>query len=68
MSWTWPSAPGDPGAGGIVHADHGVQSTSWVFTQKIRSAGLLPSFGTVGDGLDNAVMETLSGRRCRSNC
>ncbi|WP_270410119.1 IS3 family transposase [Brachybacterium paraconglomeratum] len=36
-----------PGPGEIVHADHGVQFTSWVFTQKIRSAGLLPSFGTV---------------------
>ncbi len=32
--------------------------TSWVFTQKIRSSGLLPSFGTVGDGLDNAMMES----------
>lgn len=47
-----------PGTGGIVHADHGVQFTSWVFTQKIRSAGLLPSFGTVGDGLDHAMMES----------
>ncbi|UFU03845.1 IS3 family transposase [Ruania suaedae] len=47
-----------PGPGGIVHADHGVQFTCWVFTQKIRSAGLLPSFGTVGDGLDNAMMES----------
>ena len=47
-----------PAPGGIVHADHGVQFTSWVFTQKIRSAGLLPSFGTVGDGLDNAMMES----------
>jgi hypothetical protein len=45
-------------SGGIVHADHGVQFTSWVFTQKIRDAGLLPSFGTVGDGLDNAMMES----------
>lgn len=26
--------------------------------EKIRSAGLLPSFGTVGDGLDNAMMES----------
>ncbi|MGP5608455.1 IS3 family transposase [Arthrobacter rhombi] len=47
-----------PGPGGIVHADHGVQFTSWVFTQKIRSAGLLPSFGSVGDGLDNAMVES----------
>lgn len=35
-----------------------VQFTSWVFTQKIRSAGLLPSFGTVGDGPGNAMMES----------
>jgi hypothetical protein len=34
------------------------QFTSWVFGEKIRSAGLLPSFGTVGDGLDNAMMES----------
>lgn len=43
---------------GIVHADHGAQFTSWVFGEKIRSAGLLPSFGTVGDGYDNARMES----------
>ena len=47
-----------PEPGGIVHADHGVQFTSWAFGEKIRSAGLLPSFGTVGDGLDNAMMES----------
>lgn len=47
-----------PKPGGIVHADHGAQFTSWVFGEKIRSAGLLPSFGTVGDGYDNARMES----------
>lgn len=47
-----------PKPGGIVHADHGAQLTSWVFGEKIRSAGLLPSFGTVGDGYDNAMMES----------
>lgn len=47
-----------PGAGGIVHADHGVQFTSWSFSEKIRSAGLMPSFGSVGDGLDNAMIES----------
>ena len=47
-----------PAPGGSVHADHGVQFTSWAFTQKIRTAGLLPSFGTVGDALDNAMMES----------
>lgn len=48
----------EPKPGGIVHADHGAQFTSWVFGEKIRSAGLLPSFGTVGDGYDNAMMES----------
>lgn len=47
-----------PGPGGIVHADHGVQFTSWAFGETIRSAGLMPSFGSVGDGLDNAMMES----------
>lgn len=47
-----------PEPGAIVHADHGTQFTSWVFGEKIRAAGLLPSFGTVGDGLDNAMMES----------
>ena len=44
--------------GGIVHADHGVQFTSWSFTERIREAGLLPSFGSVGDAFDNAMMES----------
>lgn len=48
----------DPKPGGVVHADHGTQFTSWAFGDKIRSAGLMPSFGTVGDGLDNAMMES----------
>jgi putative transposase len=47
-----------PQPGGIVHADHGVQFTSWAFGERIRSAGLVPSFGTVGDGLDNAMIES----------
>ena len=44
--------------GGIVHADHGVQFTSWAFTEKVRAAGLMPSFGSVGDAFDNAMMES----------
>jgi len=47
-----------PEPGGIIHADDGTQFTSCVFGEKIRSAGLLPSSGTVGDGLDNAMMES----------
>ena len=48
----------NPAPGGIVHADHGAQFTSWAFGNRIRQAGLMPSFGTVGDGLDNAMMES----------
>ncbi len=48
----------DPAPGGIVHADHGAQFTSWAFGNRIRAAGLMPSFGSVGDGLDNAMMES----------
>lgn len=36
-----------PSPGEIVHADHGVQLILMAFKQKIRSAGLLPSFGTL---------------------
>jgi putative transposase len=44
--------------GSIVYADHGVQFTSWSFTERIRDAGLMPSFGSVGDAFDNAMMES----------
>jgi len=44
--------------GSIVHADHGVQFTSWAFTDTVRRAGLMPSFGSVGDAFDNAMMES----------
>ncbi|TQO20717.1 transposase InsO family protein [Rhodoglobus vestalii] len=47
-----------PEPGSVVHADHGTQFTSWAFTNKIRSSGMMPSFGSVGDGLDNAMMES----------
>lgn len=57
-----------PEPGGIVHADHGAQFTSWVFGERIRSAGLLPSFGTVGDGLDNAMMESFWSPTVRTSC
>ncbi len=47
-----------PPAGGIVHADHGTQFTSWAFTNKILESGLMPSFGTVGDCYENSIMES----------
>jgi transposase InsO family protein len=48
--------------GGIIHGDHGTQFTSWIFTERARRAGLLPSLGTVGDPYDNAVAEAFWGR------
>ena len=46
-----------PPAGAIAHSDHGSNYCSWVFGQRLRSAGLMGSMGTVGDALDNAVAE-----------
>ena len=45
----------------ILHSDHGSQYTSWAFGQRLRSAGLLASMGTVGDCYDNAMMESFWG-------
>jgi putative transposase len=52
----WRRRP-DPGQT-VHHSDHGAQYTSWAFGQRLRSAGLLGSMGTVGDALDNAVAES----------
>jgi putative transposase len=51
-----------PSPGAIIHGDHGTQFTSWAFTSRAKSAGLLPSLGTVGDPYDNAVVESFWGR------
>ena len=50
-------------AGGdtILHSDHGTQFTSWAFGQRLRTAGLLPSMGTIGDCYDNSMMESFWG-------
>ena len=45
--------------GGIVHADHGAQLTSWAVIEKDRSARLMPSLGQVGDATGNAMRESL---------
>lgn len=34
----------------IIHSDHGVQFTSWAFTQRARASGLVPSIGSVDGG------------------
>jgi putative transposase len=46
----------------VIHGDHGTQTTSWIFTDRARRAGLLPSLGTVGDPYDNAVAEAFWAR------
>ena len=53
----------NPTPGTVFHSDHGVQFTSWTFTNRVKDAGLMPSLGTVGDGYD---CETVF--RCSSRC
>lgn len=49
-------------AEGLVHhSDAGSQYTSLAFTEALREAGLSGSIGTVGDALDNALMESTIG-------
>jgi putative transposase len=52
----------DPGSGGIIHSDHGVQFTSWAFTDRAKRSGLVPSMGSIGDCYDNAMIESFWGR------
>jgi putative transposase len=51
-----------PERGTLIHSDHGSQFTSWTFSQRIRSAGLAQSLGSVGDAFDNAAVESFWGR------
>ena len=49
-------------ATGLVHhSDAGSQYTSIAFTTALVEAGIAPSIGTVGDALDNALMESTIG-------
>ncbi len=45
----------------VFHSDAGSQYTSIVFTEALLTAGIAPSIGTVGDALDNALMESTIG-------
>src|SRR5262249_16786414 len=50
---------GNPISGSAIHhSDAGSQYTSVHFTETLMLAGLAPSIGTVGDALDNAVIES----------
>ena len=52
---TWRRQP--PKGQTIAHSDHGGAYTSWLFGNRLRSAGLLGSMGSVGDCFDNSVAE-----------
>lgn len=47
--------------GVVHHSDAGAQYTSMAFTDALVEAGLQGSIGSVGDALDNAMMESTNG-------
>lgn len=49
------------GPGLVHHSDAGSQTTSFAFTAQLLDAGIDASIGTVGDALDNALMESQIG-------
>jgi putative transposase len=49
------------GPGLVHHSDAGSQYTSFRFTTHLLDAGIDASIGTVGDALDNALMESTIG-------
>lgn len=49
------------GDGLVHHSDAGSQYTSLAFSEALREAGVVGSIGTVGDALDNALMESTIG-------
>lgn len=52
----------DPNPGTLIHSDQGTQFTSWAFTQRAKSSGLVPSMGSIGDCYDNAMIESFWSR------
>jgi transposase InsO family protein len=55
-------ASGDFTARGLIHhSDAGSQYTALAFTEELSEAGIAGSIGTVGDALDNALMESTIG-------
>ena len=50
-----------PGPGLVHHSDAGSQYTSIAFTAHLAAEGIVPSVGTAGDALDNALMESAIG-------
>ena len=48
-------------SGLVHHSDAGSQYTSLIFTEALLEAGITGSIGSVGDALDNALMESAIG-------
>jgi len=48
-------------AGVVHHSDAGSQYTAISFAEALMEAGIAPSIGTVGDALDNALVESTIG-------
>jgi putative transposase len=59
--WRRERAGHKPDKGLIHHSDAGSQYTCFAFTAHLLEAGLDASIGTVGDALDNALMESTIG-------
>ena len=58
----WHRARRAPGGAGLIHhSDAGSQYTSIAFTAHLAAEGIVPSIGSVGDALDNALMESAIG-------
>jgi putative transposase len=51
-----------PQAGAIIHSEQGTRYGSWAFTQRAKDFGLVPAMGSVGEGYDNAMMESFWSR------
>lgn len=53
----------DPTAltGLIHHSDHGVQYTAWPYIDRLRTVGMRPSMGQVGNCYENALAERVNG-------
>jgi transposase InsO family protein len=56
----WDRLDGDPDSL-IHHSDHGSQYLSIRYTERLATAGIEPSTGSVGDSFDNAMAETING-------
>jgi putative transposase len=55
----WSSGKHLPGL--LCHSDAGSQFTSLRYGERLQEIGAVPSIGTVGDRIDNALAETVNG-------